>query len=64
MNTDYKTKCFPAEKNRSESLPSAEKIPENEKKAPQPYVFYCIVTLSVMFFTLAFAASELFSLFF
>ena len=34
------------------------------RKITKPYVFYCVMTLSVMLFALAFAASELFSIFF
>ncbi len=39
----------------------AEKAP---KRTPKSYIFYCVMTLSVMLFTLTFAASELFALFF
>ncbi len=35
-----------------------------EKKTPKTYIFYCVMTLSVMLFALTFAASELFALFF
>ncbi len=35
-----------------------------EKKTPKSYIFYCVMTLSVMLFALTFAASELFALFF
>ncbi len=37
---------------------------KDEKKTPKSYIFYCVMTLSVMFFALTFAASELFALFF
>ena len=42
----------------------SEKAFKRDRKFAKPYVFYCIMTLSVMLFALAFAASELFSLFF
>ena len=37
---------------------------KEDRKTPKSYIFYCVMTLSVMLFTLTFAASELFSLFF
>ena len=37
---------------------------EKYRRFTKPYVLYCIMTLSVMLFALAFAASELFLLFF
>ena len=39
----------------------SEKAFKRDRKFAKPYVFYCIMTLSVMLFALAFAASELFS---
>lgn len=37
---------------------------KEHRRTPKSYIFYCIMTLSVMLFTLTFAASELFALFF
>ncbi len=42
----------------------AVKVTATRRKTPKSYIFYCIMTLSVMLFTLTFAASELFALFF
>ncbi len=33
-------------------------------QTPKPYIFYCVMTISVLLLALAFAASELFSMFF
>ncbi len=64
MNNDYDTKQFPAQNSEKLNLPTSDKFPKGQSKFQRPYVFYCVMTLSVMLFTLAFAASELFSLFF
>lgn len=43
---------------------TAPKTVSAEAKPTRPYIFYCVMTLSVMIFTLVFTASELFALFF
>ena len=57
-----KTMLFLAEKEDTPPLLSESAPPE--QKTPKSYVFYCFMTLSVMLLTLAFAATELFSVFF
>ncbi len=59
------------EENHSGGLPvpadqSTREFPavRSAKKTPKSYIFYCVMTISVMLFTLTFAASELFALFF
>ena len=65
-NEKNKTLRFKAEK----FLPTEEKKSEpsyegtSVKKKQKTYIFYCVMTLSVMLFALVFTASELFSIFF
>ena len=61
MNEDNATGLLLSEGAQNDVEP---KIQKNRSKFQKPYVFYCIMTVSVMLFTLAFAASEIFALFF
>ena len=64
MSNEYDTKQLPVKNIEATSPPDSGAPAKDRSKFQKPYVFYCIMTLSVMLFTLAFAASELFSLFF
>ena len=51
---------FPAQKADIKALPQGRSDP----KTPKSYILYCFITLSVILLTIAFAATELFAVFF
>ena len=57
------TRLFLAEKSAPDGSEWRERKGSGEKK-PRAYLMYCVMTLSVMLLTLAFAATELFAVFF
>ena len=59
-----RTECIEAYGKEELDLHFEAKESKTCQRFTRPYILYCVMTLSVMLFTLAFAASEIFSLFF
>lgn len=70
MYTNNNIDCKPKQLEEEQLIQSGETQPSGKglspltDSAPKPYIFYCVMTISVLLLALAFAASELFSLFF
>ncbi len=61
LNGEKDTMLFPAEKSERREIV---KERSREPRTPKSYILYCCMTLSVMLLTIAFAATELFAVFF